>query len=126
MIIAEPHCSASQASPKAAINAMAVGVPGSSMRLAQRNSDGNDQPADQEGTQQEAERARGRLDDAVTGDVASFGQSGDNRQDQEAEDVVDHGGAQDDLPFRVAQPAQVGEHPGRDPDAGGRQRRRRP
>ena len=42
-----------------------------------------------------------------------------HRQDHDAEDVIEHGGADHDLAFAALEPAQFAEHAGRDADGGG-------
>ena len=121
MIIAEPHRSASQASPNA--------VNERERRRRARQLDParpaeehwNDMPSDQKRCHQKAHRARGRLEDPQPRDLPAFGQLGHDAQDQEPQHVVDHGGAQDDLTLGLVQPPQVREHPRRDSHAGRRQ-----
>ena len=55
--------------------------------------------------------------------VVIRGQSADDREDDQAQDVVDHRRAEDDLAFRRMQTAEIVEHAGRNADAGGRERR---
>jgi hypothetical protein len=82
-------------------------------------------PSHQKGGHQKSEGACRRLENPQPRNLSAFRQLDHHAQDQEPEDVVDHGRAQDDLALRLVQAPQVREHACRDSDAGGRQGRRR-
>ena len=87
-----------------------------------------EQPADDDRPAQEAprleddqqDRPHGNLDRAPG--VGRVHQAEDDRQHDEAKDVVHHRGAQDEVRLGRIQPADVLEHAGGQPDAGRRQR----
>ena len=71
---------------------------------------------------QKAERDCGNTDHIANGRLVPLCQAADDRQDDQAQDVVDHRRPQHDLAFRLVQPAEIVEHAGRNADARGRQR----
>ena len=83
----------------------------------------NDKTADEERADEEAERFGRDHRDHSRAQGLVFRHAADDREDDQAENVVDHRGAEHDLAFGVVQPAQVIQHPPGDADAGGRQRR---
>ena len=91
MIMAEPHRSASQAIREGEHHAKTVVVPGSSIRSRQAKQV-RDEPSPHDGRHhEEADRTAGRWRATIVAETSlPSEQSLDDRQDQEAQDVVDH------------------------------------
>ena len=85
----------------------------------------DDPSADDEGHDEKPDRHARDSGHAAERDFRARRQSGHDREDHEADHVVDHRRPENDLSLRVLKPAEIGEHASGDADAGGGQRRRR-